>query len=187
MTIGDRIRVKREETGLSQEELAKLTDTTKQAIYKYEKGIVVNIPLSRLEKLGKVLNCTPAYIMGWTEDETRELSPKEKKFIEFGARIRQKRLDLNMTQEELAKRCGYTSRSSINKIELGLVDLPQSKIATIAKVLNVQPAYLVGWTDDENRQISDKEKEFIEAVKNMSDDEIDKMNDYLSFILSKRK
>lgn len=106
---------------------------------------------------------------------------------EFGSRIRQKRLDLNLTQEELAKRCGYTSRSSINKIELGLVDLPQSKIATIAKVLNVQPAYLVGWTDDENRQISDKEKKFIEAVKNMSDNEIDKMNDYLSFLLSKRK
>ena len=106
---------------------------------------------------------------------------------EFGARIRQKRLDLNLTQEELAKRCGYTSRSSINKIELGLVDLPQSKIATIAKVLNVQPAYLMGWTDNPDRELSDKEKEFAEAVRNMSDEELDKMCDYLSFLLSKRK
>lgn len=65
---------------------------------------------------------------------------------EFGKRIKVRRIELNMTQEELAKKAGYTSRSSINKIELGLVDLPQSKISLIASALSVSPAYLVGWT-----------------------------------------
>lgn len=63
--------------------------------------------------------------------------------IEFGNRVREKRIELNMTQEELAIKSGYTSRSSINKIELGLVDLPQSKISSIASALDVSPAYLL--------------------------------------------
>ncbi|MBQ9744499.1 MAG: LexA family transcriptional regulator [Clostridia bacterium] len=68
--------------------------------------------------------------------------------IEFGKRIKGKRLALKMTQEELAKKTGYTSRSSINKIELGLVDLPQSKILSIANALETTPAYLMGWELD---------------------------------------
>ncbi len=67
---------------------------------------------------------------------------------EFGKRIKHRRLELDMTQEELARQVGYTSRSSINKIELGLVDLPQSKISAIANALGVSPAYLLGWETD---------------------------------------
>ncbi len=66
-----------------------------------------------------------------------------KYFTEIGNRIKNKRVELNMTQEELALKSGYTSRSSINKIELGLVDIPQSKIASIAAALGVSPAYLL--------------------------------------------
>ena len=58
-----------------------------------------------------------------------------------------------MTQEELAKRAGYTSRSSINKIELGLVDLPQSKILAIANALGVSPTLLHGW-DNSNSGVN---------------------------------
>ncbi len=65
--------------------------------------------------------------------------------LEFGKRVRQKRIELGITQDELAKLSGYTSRSSINKIELGLIDLPQSKIVAIANALFVTPTYLIGW------------------------------------------
>ncbi len=71
---------------------------------------------------------------------------------DLGKRIKDKRIELNMTQEELAKKVGYTSRSSINKIELGLVDLPQSKITMIAQALDVSVAYLMGW----NLKIKDR-------------------------------
>lgn len=73
--------------------------------------------------------------------------------VEFGKRIRDRRTALDMTQEELAKRAGYTSRSSINKIELGLVDLPQSKILAIANALGVTPAWLLGW-DNSNSGVN---------------------------------
>ena len=66
----------------------------------------------------------------------------------LGNRIKQRREFLNMSQEELANKVGYTStnaRSSINKIEKGKSDIPSSKIEVIAKVLGVTPAYIMGW------------------------------------------
>ena len=65
MTKGDRIRRLREQKGLTQEELAKLLNTTKQTIHKYEKGIVTNIPSDRVEALAEVLDSKPEYILGW--------------------------------------------------------------------------------------------------------------------------
>ena len=53
--VGERIRNIRERLGMSQEELGKLCGTTKQTIFKYESGIVTNIPLDRLEKLAEAL------------------------------------------------------------------------------------------------------------------------------------
>ncbi len=70
-------------------------------------------------------------------------------FLEIlGEKIRRKRKEAGLSQEELAAKTGYTSRSSINKIELGKVDLPQSKIKIIAQALNTTPAYLMGWDDE---------------------------------------
>lgn len=53
-----------------------------------------------------------------------------------------------MSQQELADKLGYKSRSAVNKIELGINDLTQSKIKLFAEALNTTPAYLMGWTDD---------------------------------------
>ena len=58
--------------------------------------------------------------------------------------IKNYRIDRDMSQEELAQKTGYKSRTSIAKIEKGLVDLPQSKIALFAEALNVEPGVLMG-------------------------------------------
>lgn len=50
-----------------------------------------------------------------------------------------------LSQDELAKLTGYTSRSSIAKIEKGEVDLTRSKIITFAKALGTSPGNLLGW------------------------------------------
>ena len=59
-------------------------------------------------------------------------------------RIRALRVNMGLTQEDLAHLLGYQDRSSIAKIESGGVDLPQSKILAFAEVLNVSPAALMG-------------------------------------------
>lgn len=76
--------------------------------------------------------------------------------LEFGLRIKNLRVDKGMTQDELAQKAGYTSRSSINKIELGLVDIPQSKIISIAEALNTTPAYLMGWVDNSKNKLEEE-------------------------------
>lgn len=68
--------------------------------------------------------------------------------VEIGARIKLKRKQQHMTQAALAEKLGYTSRTSIAKIEAGEVDLPQSKVKQFAAALNVSPAYLMGWEDE---------------------------------------
>ncbi|WP_195230585.1 LexA family protein [Coprococcus comes] len=66
----------------------------------------------------------------------------------IGERIKARREELNMTQDELAKKLHYKSRSSINKIELGLYNLKQSKIKMIADALQTTPSYIMGWEDN---------------------------------------
>lgn len=57
---------------------------------------------------------------------------------------------MGLSQEELALKVGYKDRSSIAKIEAGLVDLAQSKIAAFASALSVTPAQLMGINDSDN-------------------------------------
>lgn len=64
--------------------------------------------------------------------------------------IKRRRLELGLTQDELAKLTGYTDRSSIAKIEKGFVDLPQSKILLFAEVLNISPVQLMGLNDSDD-------------------------------------
>jgi len=65
-----------------------------------------------------------------------------------GERIKARREELNMSQDELAKRVGYTSRTTINKIERGFNNLRQTKISEFAKALSCSPSDLMGWKDE---------------------------------------
>ena len=69
MSVGSRIKEAREAKGLTQAELGHAVRTTKQTIFKYENGIVTNIPLDRLEQLANVLSVSAAYLMGWEPKE----------------------------------------------------------------------------------------------------------------------
>lgn len=76
----------------------------------------------------------------------------------IGNKIMARRKELYMTQEELAKKMGYKSKSTINKIENGTNDIPQSKIVKFAEVLDTTIAYLMGW-DEELEKKSDEQIE----------------------------
>ena len=69
MTTGDRIRQLRIEHQMTQEELGAKVGVQKEAIYKFENGLVVNLKRSVLEKLALVLDTTPTYLMGMEESE----------------------------------------------------------------------------------------------------------------------
>ena len=65
MTIGERIYKKRMELNLSVEEVEKKLNKNRATIYRYENNEIEKIPINILEPLAKILNTTPAYIMGW--------------------------------------------------------------------------------------------------------------------------
>lgn len=65
----------------------------------------------------------------------------------IGDRIKARREELGMSQEDLALKIGYKSRSSINKIEQESRKLTQSKIKAIADALMTTPSYIMGWED----------------------------------------
>ena len=91
-----------------------------------------------------------------------------------GDRILRMRKQVGLTQEELAKKMGYKSKSTINKIELGINDIPQSKIFQFAEVLGTTPAYLMGWDEEENSldkvELTEGEKVWMELYHKLSDE-----------------
>ena len=80
-----------------------------------------------------------------------------------GERIKHKREQLGMSQEELAKKLGYASRSSVNKLELSR-EIPSRLIQKCAIALGTTPAYLMGW--EEKRPVRP-------ILSNFDDDELD--------------
>ena len=80
------------------------------------------------------------------------------------SRIRSRREELGMTQEELASKLNYKSRSTIAKIEAGENDIPQSKIEAFAKALATTPAYLMGWEPESFERDTLAELQRVEAL-----------------------
>lgn len=69
--------------------------------------------------------------------------------MSIGNNISKRRKELGMTQEELANLMGYKSKSTITKIELGINDIPQSKIVKFAAALQTTPKSLMGWEEEQ--------------------------------------
>ena len=80
MTVspGARIKYLRSLTDMTQEELGRRVGVQRAAINKYEKGTVENIPLKTIEKIARVFDVSPTYIVGWNGDADNPLSVEVK-------------------------------------------------------------------------------------------------------------
>lgn len=85
MTIGERIRSRRAQLGISQVALADKAKVSKQTLYKYETNVITNIPSNKIEELAIALRTTPAFLMGWEDPAPAaaplQLTPLEEKII----------------------------------------------------------------------------------------------------------
>ena len=73
MTIGEKIKMLRQELGLSADDVAKRLNKNRATVYRYESNEIEKLPVSILEPLSKVLLTTPEYLMGWTENRNSSL------------------------------------------------------------------------------------------------------------------
>lgn len=67
MTTGERMKQRRKEIGLSAEKIAERLGVSPATIYRYEKGDIEKVPVDIFAELAKILQTTPAYLMGWEE------------------------------------------------------------------------------------------------------------------------
>ncbi|MGP1563046.1 LexA family protein [Filifactor alocis] len=74
MTVGTVLRTLRENNKMTLEEVSKKLGIAKQTLYKYEIGIITNIPLLKIEELAKIYNVSPSYITGWEDEKKDNLS-----------------------------------------------------------------------------------------------------------------
>jgi transcriptional regulator with XRE-family HTH domain len=72
MTVGEKIRACREAKHLTQSELGLACGVAKQTIFKYETGVVTNIPLDKLQLIASALDVSAAYLMGWDASQNEE-------------------------------------------------------------------------------------------------------------------
>lgn len=117
------------------------------------------------------------------------------------SRIKNLRESLGLSQDELAKKLGYTSRSTINKIESGKIDISRSKIEAFAKALNTTPSYLMGWDNEGDGYYDDPEvaayaeelrtnpemKMLFSAAKDISKESMQKTYEYIKFLKSQER
>lgn len=75
MNTADRIRTARLACNLTQTELASRLGISKQLMYKYENGIVKNIPLDTIKEIAQILNVSPGYLADF--EDTNEIQIPE--------------------------------------------------------------------------------------------------------------
>ena len=83
----------------------------------------------------------------------------------IGMRIRSRRQEMDMTQEELAAKTGYKTKGAIAKIENGYCSMKQSVILNFAKALNVSPAWLLGQNETDHLMRKDSIEIPISVIK----------------------
>ena len=104
---------------------------------------------------------------------SRKKNPPTKKEIELANKLRTKRLENNLSLQEVAEKLGI-SKVTVSRYEtLDITNIPSDKIEGMAKLYNTTPAYLMGWEDkkEENNvfsQLTEDELAKLEKFKNMS-------------------
>lgn len=67
--------------------------------------------------------------------------------MSIGKNIKNRRKELDLTQEDIAKRIGV-SKQTVQKYESGVIaNIPSDKIEMVAEILKTTPAKLMGWED----------------------------------------
>ena len=78
--MAQRIKELRKEKGLTLEQVADIVGVGKSTVRKWETGMIANMKRDKIADLAKALGTTPAYLMGWDEEE--KISPEEPQLTE---------------------------------------------------------------------------------------------------------
>lgn len=72
MSIGDRIKQRRKQLGMSAETLAEKIGKSAATVYRYEKGDIAKVDSEIIMPIAEALETSPAYLMGWDSDSLQK-------------------------------------------------------------------------------------------------------------------
>ena len=153
-----------QEHNISQTELSQISGITQSSISDWICGKYLP-KKDKIEILAKVFKVSPSYLMGWQDDRVSDSSANK-----LYENIRNRRIELGLTQDELAKKVGYSDRSMIAKIESGIVDISKNKIMQFAQALDTTSYHLMGLESDqmpfysENKSINSFSKNTLKII-----------------------
>ena len=101
---------------------------------------------------------------------------------DMSRKIKNLRLDKGLTLEQVGNMVGV-GKSTVRKWETGMIaNMKRDKIHLLAKALGVTPAYLMGW-EETNKE----EAELLNLIKQLDEDEVKELSNFVDYIISKRK
>lgn len=71
MTVGEKIRFRRKELGMTVDELAEKLGKNRATIYRYESDEIKKMPLDILKPISDVLQVPPGYLMNWSDEQNK--------------------------------------------------------------------------------------------------------------------
>lgn len=75
--MAQRIKELRQQRGLTLEQVATIVGVGKSTVRKWETGMIANMKRDKIASLAMALGTTPAYLMGWEENEEEKEIPGE--------------------------------------------------------------------------------------------------------------
>lgn len=115
--IGKRIKVKRNDLGLTLEDVAKVSGVSRQTIQRYESGVIKNIPSDRIENIAKALRTTPEYLMGW-KDTWEDIIEKDCNIYNSYIDASNAGMEIVLAHPELARLFEEIKKLDDNQIDL---------------------------------------------------------------------
>jgi transcriptional regulator with XRE-family HTH domain len=99
--------------------------------------------------------------------------------MHIGEKIKSRRQELQWSLQDLADKMGYANKSTIARIESGIIDVPQSKVVKFAEVMGVTVGYLMDWEQEQKKptieddELSDNMKKLIDFAKSVPEDKVE--------------
>lgn len=141
-----RIKKRRTDLNISYQELANKTGLSKSTLQRYETGSIKNMPIDKLEVIASALDISPAYLMGW-EEENKETNQNEDAISIEEHKLLKNFNKLNKTgKDEAIKR--VEELTYINKY----IDANETKVDENSSYLNPVAAH------DDNLTIEEKNR-----------------------------
>lgn len=122
MKIGERIKRRRLSLGITADQLGEQIGKNRATVYRYESEEIEKLPIGILEPLAAALHTTPAYLMGWDEEEPQapdqELAADEDRLLSLyrtlspdGKTYIQNQMDIAAT---IYKKCPALPEQDVN-------------------------------------------------------------------------